>query len=601
MRTLSTVTVFLLLIPFSYGQLTIKPASHRDSYLYVKGTVLFVEQGVNLEKNAEGSPTEASIYLRREAQLIQGDVGAINSGDGLLSVFQEGTSNSYDYNYWSSPVSTGPGGNGNFGIRMLYAPVTATRSTPSSQTISLDGNASPLTISSRWIFTYSGDSYSDWNPISDNTSIPAGYGFTMKGVNGLDPTLIEGVKNNPGNAQRYDFRGRPNNGPIVVPVVSGEYTLVGNPFPSALDLSLFLLENSGSGVITTSCGGTIIRNPASTGIAYFWDSVENGNSHYLQDYVGGYGAFSPVDPCTAGIYERPVFKSYGPSDAGGTGTSGNHYDRRYLPIAQGFMLQAAGNGEVRFKNYHRSFRKEGDLSEFKQAKRDERSAKPIQIPKIRLEALINNDYKRNLTFAFWPSATPGTDPAMDAEAYSTASTDIGILHNDRNYVIDVRPFEKTEEIPLFLKVEDEQASLEFKVSDMEDLEVREIYLFDSLYNIYFPLTKIAYKIILQKGIYHDRFRITFSDKSYEPAEDSSESALEIFHDPESDIIMVLNPERQPIASVAIFDLLGRLLFNQLGSGSEKFQVSTSSFANSLYIVRVITEDQRIFSKKINIH
>src|SRR5690606_27117008 len=133
---------------------------------------------------------------------------------------------------------------------------------------------------------------------------------------------------------------------------------------------------------------------------------------------------------------------------GGAGTSGNHYDRRFLPLAQGFMVQAAANGKVKFENHHRSFRKEGDLSQFKQVEGKENSAKPNKIPKLRLEALINNDYRRNLTFAFWPSATSGTDPAMDAAAYSTASTDIGILHNDLNYVIDVRPFVETEKIPL---------------------------------------------------------------------------------------------------------------------------------------------------------
>ena len=53
---------------------------------------------------------------------------------------------------------------------------------------------------------------------------------------------------------------------------------------------------------------TVERHNVITGIAYFWDSKENGNSHYLDDYMGGYGAFSPVDPCTEGIYEPPVFK-----------------------------------------------------------------------------------------------------------------------------------------------------------------------------------------------------------------------------------------------------------------------------------------------------
>src|SRR5690606_12689282 len=109
MRSLSTVFVSLLYIPVTYGQLTVKPLAspNQDSYLYVDGSLLYVNQDVNLLKNADASATEASIYFRKEGQLIQGENGHLNKGDGFISIFQEGTSNAYDYNYWSSPVSDG--------------------------------------------------------------------------------------------------------------------------------------------------------------------------------------------------------------------------------------------------------------------------------------------------------------------------------------------------------------------------------------------------------------------------------------------------------------------------------------------------------------
>lgn len=602
MRSLSVVIIFLLLVPFSYGQLTIKPASHHDSYLYVNGTVLFVKQDVNLEKNADASPTEASIYLRKEAQLIQGQGGkTMNLGNGLLSTFQEGTSNAYDYNYWSSPVGDLLHDNGNFGIKMLFAPLTVTDSHLANYTSALDGNASPLTISRRWIFTYSGKKYSDWYPISEGTTIPPGYGFTMKGVNGFDHTIVEGVKNNPGSAQRYDFRGRPNNGPITVPLIAGEYTLVGNPFPSALDLSLFLLENSGLGTLLTSCGQTINRKPVSTGIAYFWDSVENGNSHYLQDYVGGYGAFSPVDPCTEGIYERPIFKSYGSSGDGKAGLEGKHYDRKFLPIAQGFMVQASQNGNLIFENRHRSFRKEGDLSQFKEAGEAEEAEGLVRIPKIRLEAIINGDYTRHLTLAFWPSATPETDPGMDAEAHDTAPTDIGVLQSGQNFVIDVRPFAENLEIPLFMEVGDDQASLSISLKELDNLNIREVFVFDSRYNIYFPLIKGAYRIDLEKGTFHNRFKIVFTDKNRSSEiKESAPTDLEILWNQKNNRIQISNSGQFQLKSVAVFDLLGRLVHLTRNVKSENIYIPTSNFAKSYYIVRVITENQEMFSKQINI-
>ncbi|NJM79583.1 MAG: hypothetical protein HC854_08195, partial [Flavobacterium sp.] len=82
--------------------------------------------------------------------------------------------------------------------------------------------------------------------------VEPGLGFTMKGVSGSDITIAhpisgslgDGVANNPSNNQRYDFRGKPNDGDISVTVgaTAGpnypNQTLAGNPYPSAINLNL---------------------------------------------------------------------------------------------------------------------------------------------------------------------------------------------------------------------------------------------------------------------------------------------------------------------------------------------------------------------------
>ena len=99
---------FVLIFPLFVNaqvDLSVSPSPDgEDSYVYVNNEILFVTKGINLEKN-NNSSTEASIYLRSKAQLLQGD-DIDNSGDGYLSVFQEGTSNAFDYNYWGMPVVT---------------------------------------------------------------------------------------------------------------------------------------------------------------------------------------------------------------------------------------------------------------------------------------------------------------------------------------------------------------------------------------------------------------------------------------------------------------------------------------------------------------
>jgi hypothetical protein len=46
-----------------------------------------------------------------------------------------------------------------------------------------------------------------------SSAINAGEGFTMKGTSEVN-TYCKWVQNNPGSKQRYDFRGKPNDGTI---------------------------------------------------------------------------------------------------------------------------------------------------------------------------------------------------------------------------------------------------------------------------------------------------------------------------------------------------------------------------------------------------
>ena len=603
MGKLYTFILFLFVGNSCFSQLTVKPASPaKSSYIYVKENVFYVHGPIALHKNSGTNETEASIYLREESQLIQGSQGiSQNTGNGLLSVFQEGTSNAYDYNYWSSPVGTDLLGNGLFGIDMLYAPETKTKSSRAGSMNALDGSANPLLISRRWIYTFSGTKYSDWKHVGNHTEIPAGVGFTMKGVNGKDLTTVNGRANNPGNQQRYDFRGKPNNGEITIPVSEGAKVLIGNPYPSALDLSLFLLENSGTGTLQSNCYNTIIRKNAITGIAYFWDSMENGTSHYLHEYVGGYGAFSPVDPCTAGIYVKPVFKKYGVAQQPSNLPSSSHYDRRFSPIGQGFMVEGATTTTVDFKNSHRIFKKEGELSEFKSSEiKAGETEKLTAIPKIRLEATVNNQYTREFTLGFWVHATSGTDLGMDAKAYEVVPTDIGFLQNSENYVIDLRPFEKEDEIPLFLKVKESTGNIKIRILELENFDTENIFIFDSELQNYHSIKEAAFEADLEPGNYHGRFQIAFVNKTKTLLEDKViEKEPLIFQNNKKGQLEISNSTSSPVVSISLFDLSGKKIFSRKISEKEDFHsFATGHLSNSIYLVKILHRDGTVKTQKI---
>jgi hypothetical protein len=327
---------------------------------------------------------------------------------GTLSVFQEGSVNNYQYNYWCSPVgnvSTSTSTNNPFGISLLGRPTTLTTTIPATILASnvYNGVAFPLGIAPYWIYKFTIKSFnSDWIYVGSNCTIAAGQGFTMKGTSGIDATSINGVSNNVGSKQRYDFRGKPNDGTIDIPVLPGELTLTGNPYPSAIDLSAFLTD---------------LYNIKSTGIAYFWEHDKTVNSHYIADYKGSYGTYAGgVD-----IYAPAIFFTYDGAgnevtDLGGTGHS---FERRYAPIGQGFMIQGdktQTGGNVQMKNRYRVFIKEGEsnLSQFEKRTNNKIKSTISTRPKIRINTLLNNGPISQMILVFDPLSTDGVDRAMDA-------------------------------------------------------------------------------------------------------------------------------------------------------------------------------------------
>src|SRR5690606_21616169 len=305
MKKILLSTILFFFASTIEAQMYVSPTS----YVYVNDQFVYVTQDVNLANTG-------NFYLRNQSQLLQGTAGAgTNVGLGNLSVYQEGTTNNFQYNYWCSPVGVpdGNAANSNFSITRLFRPSVADKVTSTAANIitGLNGSATNLTISNRWIWKYIAENVyapgtGGWIFVGSTPTVEPGLGFTMKGTSGTDNLVSDtndGVQNKP-NAnfgQRYDFRGKPNDGNMTATVsdVDGtsyiNLTLVGNPYPSAINLNHYLLENSGfnidaSGNITNP-GSPV--NPQINNTAYFWEHDKSNNTHLVGGYVGGYGTYVP--------------------------------------------------------------------------------------------------------------------------------------------------------------------------------------------------------------------------------------------------------------------------------------------------------------------
>lgn len=555
--------------------------------MFVKGNtyVCASDQYVYIKNDLELNDVTSNFYLRKGGQLLQGTTGSgANKGIGSLSVFQEGTVNNYQYNYWCSPVGnvdSATSVNNPFGIKQLGRPTTATATTMATllAPTSYDGTAFPLAIAPYWVYKFiNKSSYSDWIQVGSTTTLAAGEGFTMKGTSGTDATTIDGIQNNPdGKHQRYDFRGKPNDGTINIPVLAGELSLTGNPYPSAIDLQAFLFGE-------LNCTGT----------AYFWEQDKTANSHYVADYKGGYGTYT-----LANIYVPAIFYSYDGSgnEAANIGSSGHSYERKYSPIGQGFLIEGTVNGNVQMKNSYRVFVKEGaaNSSEFERTSSNKKSA--ADTPQIRFNTLLDNGPISPMVLAFDPLATDGVDRYDGASPNDGPANNYFVINNSE-YVINVLPFDIDKKIPIGFR-NSAQANYKITVNQILNVpEVTNVYLHDKTTNLYYDIKNSIYDLTLPAGTYNTRYEITFKNGTL-GVDDVESKRFLVQQDNVNKNLTINNPQQLELVNCSLYDVVGKLIFSKdkLGTDSS-YAFPTANLSNGVYIVKLTTSDKAEMGTKI---
>lgn len=579
-----------------------------NSYVYVNDRMVFVNQDIDLQNNG-------NIYLRNEGQLLQGTAStSANKGAGKLSVFQEGTVNNFAYNYWCSPVgnASGTSGNENFSAAMLNRPTTVLNSTGATLLGAgvFDGTASPLAIADRWIFKFlSSSTYAQWVSASGATpSIAAGEGFTMKGSSGTDAAFSDhGQTNNPGDKQRYDFRGKPNDGNISITVGPGMRTLTGNPYPSAIDLKAFLNAATGT-----------------TKVAYFWEQDPTTNSHLIASYKGGYGTYSPLGGSTVapygnmGVYNPPTFYAYDGSGTqlGSVGT-GNMYERRFCPVGQGFMIEGAAGGTVTMSNNFRVYIKEGFFSDFNRNANasndgflseiqsvsgfDYTTVSTAPAPQIRFNTLLNNTGVKQTTLVMIDGASDGAELGMDAKSPDTADIDMYFVIDNAQYVISVIDFDVNKKVPVGFKT-NIPATFRMRIAEMINFEDAEnVYLHDKETNVYHDIKNADYEFNIPAGTLDNRYEITFVTDSALGVPELAADTFDVFQNNDRQVLTVANPKHINIKSVSLYDIGGKLIFSKAKLGAkDNYEFSTAGISEAVYIVKVMTDDSQQFGKKISV-
>ena len=610
-----SVTALLFTVS-SVAQLSIQPSGPLEtdaSYIYVKDAVLYVSGNIDLTENPAGEK-EASIYFRDGAQLIQGGTSSTNTGSGYISILRNNLGyDAWDYAYWSSPIGdqslapTAPGNN-HFGVTRIFEELGSTEARMNNPTYNFNGEESPMRISNRWLHTFS--DIVGWNRINEASVVPMGYGFTMKGL---------GTTN---GDQTYDFRGRPNNGNVLVENLIGDgiYNLLsGNPYPSALDMNLVFHGNS-----------------SYVDSFKFWDEDRDKDGHYYIDNSGGYGTWIPntmvpdYDGVIPGIFTPAVFLNYFNDGSPGAPSVGGSipgtYERRFAPVGQGFMVLAkpgVGTWDFRILNEWRKYCKEGSSSQFRNDNDDGITPSDVdsgvigvtdhRSPRLRINTYFNETHMRQLVLTFHDDATDGYDRGYDASSSMDASGGdvfFPIQINDelkQPHVIQGIQFDIYKQVPYTIELD---VLTRVVVTTAEEVKFNgSAYLYDALENIYQEITsEQTAQLNLPAGTYEDRFFITFVNRhrtqlvTNEITKNQVLDDVDFFQNNTAQQLEVANPKGYNIASANIFGMSGKLVYTVSNLGNNtSLNFPTGNLSNGIYLVILITAGNIPINYKITVY
>ena len=572
---------------------------------------LFVEPTANLIATTtgglqtDGTKIEVSHYLKLDgkidlvgrSQLIQklgSDIDATSSGS--LERDQQGQSNKYNYNYWSSPVGAmnATTNNNAFTVAGVLKDGTNPAAPAAITWVSgYDGATSPFSLARYWIYKFDNlaNDYANWTQIGETGILSASKGFTLKG-----PGTV--------GTQNLTFLGKPNNGTIINTVLADQLLLIGNPYPSALDADKFITDNIGS--IDTS-----ITDPAIDGALYFWEHYTTNNTHILRDYQGGYG----IRNLSGGVAPSAT----GVDFISGSGAASKLIPNQFIPVGQGFFVagKAGTGGTVTFNNSQRDFHKEDEAGVSQTTYRipvspkasshwTDNSNAPIEKDthkKIRLGFnVIDKTFHRQVLLAFMDEkATSEMDNGYDAFNIDDSPSDMYLLNGENELAIQGEGyFDEDASFPIAVRTE-ATGKVSFGIDALENFdESQNVFIFDKETDTYNSIKNRLYEVELPQGYFTDRFSLRFTDKTLGVKDLIYENSIQVVFTSSNNVLNITNGANDnTVVAVSLFNIQGKLMSKWELSDKEQtsIKIPIQNKTSGVYIVKLKTTKGNI-NKKI---
>ena len=528
--------------------------------IYNNGTLLVQNEGSVIQIDNSG---------------IYDDSGSVASNPTTVEKLTAVLDAWYEYTYWSSPVTNETIGSALFPSspyrRFSFNAGNFVDST-------YETNNNNATVVGAGVDDIDDDA-NDWQLRAAGDLMTPGVGYAAT----HSPAAYTTATN-----YNYSFRGPLNTGIISVPVERNDtetgdtnWNLIGNPYPSAIDATLFFNENN---YIVNPSTGTL------DGAIYLWShstppSVTNNGNQQINFDLNDYITLNYTGSSVSGV-------------------------TNYIASGQGFFVTYSDaapstTGTVTFNN---SMRVDGNNNQFFRTSNVNASTNTSE---NKLWLKLTNDFglKDNIMIGYVNGATAVNDgAAYDAKtngAYTKTMTFYSLIPGDTEKLSvqgkAISDLNINETIYIgFLNKIDIPTVYTISIDNFEGdfLANNTAYIKDNLLNAYHDLSANAYSFTSEVGEFNDRFEIVFTNPTLSIDQFTlNEINTSIISLPNDDVKFIA-PKNLSISSVTIYDNLGRKIINLKGSEqTETYHLNTLS--QSVYLAEIeLSNKQKIIKKFI---
>lgn len=554
-----------------------------------EGAILMIDNSTTLEfqNNVE---VKGDLIVETEGSFVQkNDLATFEVvGNGVSYVQKTAAPINawYEYTYWSSPVV-----NATIGNTLVDAP-SGRRFWFNAQNwldAFAETNNNNAAVAGQDDIDDNGD---DWQYANATAVMVSGVGYAAT----YSSAKFTGL----GQQYSCDFIGSFNNGIITVPVYRNDvekkdynWNLIGNPYPSAIDVDAFFSKN----VYNAQ------SNPLGVldGAIYLWSQntspskTENGNQAFnfsQSDYaiINGTGSIAASGGC--GLPDRFVASCQGFFVSFSDNATATN-------IVSGTLLSGSVvfNNAMRVNNYNNQF--------YKQVKKNE------------LENVANR-YWINLTsegglfsqtlVGYVAGATDGCDAAfydasrnLSTGAFATIYSSID--ESEHKFAIQGKAihslnFEEEVFLGFDTSIEDD---LVYKIAvskiEGEFLQENKIYLEDTATGVTHNLSEKEYAFTSEVGSFKNRFKLKFINENLLSLESEKQEDRLLVKNLEAENVQFSAPENLAIKELQIVDLLGRIIYEYKG-GKKSITINLVRVSGVVYFAKVKFSNNEIIVKKL---